>query len=81
MTRSSRIRWILILRGFEKGSRITLPSDSMPSSSLRRAKTLKSILVSAGARLAPFDIQEVREITMYDELGLDTSEMRKPLCS
>ena len=35
-------------------------------------KTLKSILVSAGARLAPFDIQEVREITMYDELELDT---------
>ncbi len=35
-------------------------------------KTLKSILVSAGARLAPFDIEEVREITMYDELELDT---------
>ena len=33
---------------------------------------MKSILVSAGARLAPFDIQEVREITMYDELELDT---------
>lgn len=31
-------------------------------------KTLKSILVSCGARLAPFDIQEVRDITMYDEL-------------
>lgn len=39
---------------------------------LAAGKTLKSILVSAGARLAPFDIQEVREITMYDELGLDT---------
>ena len=38
---------------------------------LAAGKTLKSILVSAGARLAPFDIQEVREITMYDELGLD----------
>ena len=35
-------------------------------------KTLKSILVSCGARLAPFDIQEVRDITMYDELELDT---------
>ena len=35
---------------------------------LAAGKTLKSILVSAGARLAPFDIQEVREITMYDEL-------------
>ena len=39
---------------------------------LAAGKTLKSILVSAGARLAPFDIQEVRDITMYDELELDT---------
>lgn len=39
---------------------------------LAAGKTLKSILISAGARLAPFDIQEVREITMYDELELDT---------
>ena len=31
-------------------------------------KTLKSVLVSCGARLAPFDIEEVRDITMYDEL-------------
>ena len=35
-------------------------------------KTLKSILVSCGARLAPFDIEEVRDITIYDELSLDT---------
>ena len=35
-------------------------------------KTAKSILVSCGARLAPFDIEEVRDITMYDELSLDT---------
>lgn len=40
-------------------------------------KTLKSILISCGARLAPFDIQEVREITMYDELSLDTLGDRK----
>ena len=40
-------------------------------------KTLKSILVSCGARLAPFDIQELREITMYDELELDTLGDRK----
>ena len=40
-------------------------------------KTLKSILVSCGARLAPFDIQEVRDITMYDELKLDTLGDRK----
>ena len=40
-------------------------------------KTLKSILISCSARLAPFDIQEVREITMYDELSLDTLGDRK----
>ncbi|MCR5778919.1 MAG: type IV secretory system conjugative DNA transfer family protein, partial [Lachnospiraceae bacterium] len=39
---------------------------------LSAGKTSKSILVSCGARLAPFDIQEVRDITSYDELGLDT---------
>ena len=39
---------------------------------LAAGKTSKSILISCGARLAPFDIQEVREITMYDELQLDT---------
>lgn len=39
---------------------------------LAAGKTAKSILISCGARLAPFDIQEVREITMYDELQLDT---------
>ena len=39
---------------------------------LAAGKTLKSILVSAGARLAPFDIAELREITAYDELELDT---------
>ena len=35
-------------------------------------KTAKSILISCGARLAPFDIQEVRDVTAYDELQLDT---------
>lgn len=39
---------------------------------LAAGKTAKSILVSCGARLAPFDIQELREITAYDELELDT---------
>ena len=38
---------------------------------LAAGKTAKSILISCGARLAPFDIKEVREITMYDELELD----------
>ena len=40
-------------------------------------KTAKSINISCGARLAPFDIQELREITMYDELELDTLGDRK----
>ena len=44
---------------------------------LAAGKTLKSILVSCGARLAPFDIQEVRDITMYDELELDTLGYKK----
>ena len=44
---------------------------------LAAGKTLKSILVSAGARLAPFDIAEVRNVTMYDELELDTLGDRK----
>ena len=39
---------------------------------LAAGKTAKSILISCGARLAPFDIQEVRDVTMYDELQLDT---------
>lgn len=39
---------------------------------LAAGKTAKTILVSCGARLAPFDIAELREITSYDELGLDT---------
>ena len=39
---------------------------------LSAGKTAKSILVSCGARLAPFDIAELREVTAYDELELDT---------
>lgn len=44
---------------------------------LAAGKTAKSILISCGARLAPFDIAEVREITMYDELELDLIGDRK----
>ena len=44
---------------------------------LAAGKTAKSILISCGARLAPFDIQEVRDITAYDELQLDTLGDRK----
>ena len=39
---------------------------------LAAGKTAKSILISCGARLSPFDIQEIRDATMYDELQLDT---------
>ena len=44
---------------------------------LAAGKTLKSILVSCGARLAPFDIEELRKVTAYDELELDTLGDRK----
>ncbi len=44
---------------------------------LAAGKTAKSINISAGARLAPFDIEELREITAYDELELDTLGDRK----
>lgn len=44
---------------------------------LAAGKTAKSINISCGARLAPFDIQELREITSYDELELDTLGDRK----
>ena len=44
---------------------------------LAAGKTAKSILISCGARLAPFDIQELRDRTMYDELELDMLGDRK----
>lgn len=44
---------------------------------LAAGKTAKSILISCGARLAPFDIQELRELTAYDELELNTLGDRK----
>ncbi|MBR2732449.1 MAG: type IV secretory system conjugative DNA transfer family protein [Clostridia bacterium] len=44
---------------------------------LAAGKTAKSVLISCAARLAPFDIAEIREITMYDELELDTLGDRK----
>lgn len=44
---------------------------------LAAGKTAKSILISCGARLAPFDIQEVRDLTSYDEMELDTIGDRK----
>ena len=50
----------------------TSPCVNSEKYKLAAGKTAKSINISAGARLAPFDIQELREITMYDELELDT---------
>jgi type IV secretion system protein VirD4 len=44
---------------------------------LAAGKTAKSILISCGARLAPFDIRELRELTAYDEMELDTLGDRK----
>ena len=44
---------------------------------LAAGKTAKSILISCGARMAPFDIQELRDLTMYDELELDMLGDRK----
>ena len=48
---------------------------------LAAGKTAKSILISCGARLAPFDIQELRDLTMYDELQLDTLGDKKTALS
>ena len=47
---------------------------------LASGKTAKSILISCGARLAPFDIGELREIMTYDELGLDMLGDEKQPC-
>ncbi len=47
---------------------------------LAAGKTAKSILISCGARLAPFDIKELRELTAYDELELDTLGIGKLHC-
>ena len=44
---------------------------------LAAGKTAKSILISCGARLAPFDIKELRDLTAYDELELDTLGEKK----
>ena len=54
-----------------------MPCANIININWRRRKTAKSILVSAGARLAPFDIAELREILSYDELELDMLGDRK----
>ena len=61
------------LRSWRKRTRIISPCGRQYKKyKLAAGKTAKSINISCGARLAPFDIQELREITMYDELELDT---------
>ena len=47
---------------------------------LSAGKTAKSILISCGARLAPFDIQELRDLMAYDELGLNSWEKSRQQC-
>ncbi len=69
--RNTRIRWTCCLRNWARKSPI--PSQCASTSSTNYCRqTAKSILISCGARLAPFDIQELRNLTMYDELALDT---------
>ena len=60
------------MKPWKRKSRITLQSVQYKKYKLAAGKTAKSILISCGARLAPFDIQEVRDVTAYDELQLDT---------
>ena len=61
----------------DKSCRKKLNRESYAKFKLSAGKTAKSILISCGARLAPFDIQELRELTAYDELQLDTLGDRK----
>jgi hypothetical protein len=64
-------------RSWKRKIRTTSPSGSTRKYKLAAGKTAKSILISCGARLAPFDIAELREVTAYDELELDTLGDRK----
>ena len=57
--------------GSKSVSRIASRSNSIKKYKLASGKTAKSILISCGARLAPFDIPQLREIMSYDELELD----------
>ena len=64
MTRNIRTRWICCLKNWQKRSPTALPGGSTNFTKLAAGKTAKSILISCGARLAPFDIQELRDLTM-----------------
>ena len=67
----------LMFEGLEKKNPNHFAVRQYKKYKLAAGKTAKSILISCGARLAPFDIQEVRNITAYDELQLDTLGDRK----
>ena len=66
-----------MFKGLEKRKPDCFAVKQYKKYKLASGKTAKSILISCGARLAPFDIQEVRDATMYDELELDKLGDRK----
>lgn len=70
----------LMFSRLEERSRTISLSNSIKYK-LAAGKTAKSILISCGARLAPFDIKELRDLMEYDDLELDTRATEKLLCS
>ena len=67
----------LMFEELEKNKPGTFAGRQYKLFKLAAGKTLKSVLISAGSRLAPFDIQELRDLTSADELQLDTIGDRK----
>ena len=67
----------LMFEDLEKNKPGTFAGRQYKLFKLAAGKTLKSVLISAGSRLAPFDIQELRDLTSADELQLDTIGDRK----
>ena len=67
----------LMFEDLEKNKPGTFAGRQYKLFKLAAGKTLKSVLISAGSRLAPFDIQELRDLTSADELQLDTLGDRK----
>ena len=68
--RTSKTLWIRRLRQWKRKSPIILRYVNIKKYKLAAGKTAKSILVSCGARLAPFGIQELRGLAAYDEMEL-----------
>ena len=81
MMNRSKMPLTFSLTPWNKKTRIILPCVNIRNISSLPEKTAKLILISCASRLAPFDIKEVREITMYDELDLDMLEMNGLLFS